>query len=467
MKKFCLIGLVALVLLIAPVAADICNPIPDTKFCVVNTGTEFEYNEIPFDVTISGTGMSVPRLYATQGRTATFSMNGYTATRIHFIDHAESVTLYPDGFKAGEIVVYYQDGTSDGTDLIVGKNIADWAYDRPEVQSHLSHSKITPAYTYPSHNTSAYTYDAHLFYSSIKTKQTPIDRIELRNVAKGTIVKLGIDAITAESDTPKQSGICNPFQNSDFCTVNNTIDYSYNDIPFKILTPANGRPGYLLRSVAGGSDNILMDNYTATKVHFLDQAERATGSPNGYNAGKILVYYQDGTSDSVDLIIGKNIAEWAYDRPEVQSQLTHSKITPAYSYQSKYDSAYTYRAHLFYSSIDTAPKPIDRIELRNTATGNALDLGIQAITLESEGPVGFKADTVKETIPVPAYSPERTHTVVTRSEPAIVVTLPTTIISTTYPWTAPTIPTTQQPLSAMPVILGIAIMAMVSVISKK
>jgi len=79
----------------------------------------------------------------------------------------------------------------------------------------------------------------------------------------------------------------------------------------------------------------------------------------------------------------------------------------------------------------------------------------------------FKADTVKEMTPGPAHSPEKTHTVVTRSEPAIVVTLPSTIISSTYPRTAPTIPTTQQPLSVMPVILGIAIMAMVSVMRKK
>jgi len=182
---------------------------------------------------------------------------------------------------------------------------------------------------------------------------------------------------------PITADICNPIPSTKFCVVDAPTAYTYHGIPFKLTISSNGRPGYLLRSVAGGSDSILMDNYTATKVHFLDQAERATGSPNGYHAGKIVIHYQDGTSDSVDLIIGKNIAEWAYDRPEVQSQLTHSKITPAYSYQSKYDSANTYSAHLFYSSIDTAPKPIDRIELRNTATGNTLDLGIQAITLES------------------------------------------------------------------------------------
>jgi len=180
---------------------------------------------------------------------------------------------------------------------------------------------------------------------------------------------------------PVAADICTPIPNTGFCTVDGTTKYTYNEIPFTFTIFSNGVPDYLLYTAPGVTDTRLMNGYTATKIYFLDHAGKAIWSPTGYNAGKIAVYYKDGTFESVDLIIGGNIAEWAYDRPGAVS--AHYKVPPAYSYPTNYESSYTYNAHFFYSSIITAPKPIDRIELQNTATARGVYLAIDAITLES------------------------------------------------------------------------------------
>jgi len=180
---------------------------------------------------------------------------------------------------------------------------------------------------------------------------------------------------------PVAADICTPISNTNFCTVEGTTKYTYKGIPFSFTIFNNGAPDYLLAAAPGATITLPMNGYTATKIHFLENAGSALRSPNGYNVGKIVVFYQDGTSDSLDLIIGVNIAEFHYDRPDFQSELAHKKITPAYSYPYKDYSSPTYNGHFFYTSINTATKPIDRIELQNTAT--VVGVGIDAITLES------------------------------------------------------------------------------------
>ena len=180
---------------------------------------------------------------------------------------------------------------------------------------------------------------------------------------------------------PVTADMCNPVPNTDFCTVSGTTAYTYKGIPFAFTILSNTAPDYLLVTSPGATDSRPMNGSTAAKIHFLDHAGVATYTSDGYHAGKIVVDYKDGTNDSVDLIIGVNIAEFAYDRPDLQSVLAHTKIPPAYSYSTNYDSAYPFKGHFFYSSITAAPKPIDRIELRNTA--NVVWLAIDAITLET------------------------------------------------------------------------------------
>ena len=137
--------------------------------------------------------------------------------------------------------------------------------------------------------------------------------------------------------------------------------YIYNDIPFEI----DGV--WLYAKHAEGEfvpvETIDLTGHTANKIHIMQLGTYATNIPNGVVLGKINVFYKDGTSESLDLITGINTAEWAYDRPENQCCLAHTKITPAYSFWTNQDSDFYYWAHHFYVSIDTKNKPLDYLEL--------------------------------------------------------------------------------------------------------
>jgi len=174
------------------------------------------------------------------------------------------------------------------------------------------------------------------------------------------------------------AAICELVPGTNYCTVNGPQVYTYNEIPFSIASQPAGNPIEILNS--GSPSSLTLNGQTTTKIHFLETAANALTTPNGYNTGQITVFYQDGTSSSVDLIIGVNIAEWAYDRPENQQYLAHNKITPAYSWMTNIDSAFSYDGHAFYISIDTLSKPIDRITI--SQYGGVVNV-IYAITLET------------------------------------------------------------------------------------
>ena len=138
-------------------------------------------------------------------------------------------------------------------------------------------------------------------------------------------------------------------------------------------------------------DFAFIGNPTTSRIHVLQACFYATSAPDGAVVGQLIARYMDGTQDSSDLIIGVNTAEWAYDRPENQSYLNHTKIPPAYSYEPTIDSAYSYQGHNFYLSLDTNPKPLASLDLvLNPAS--YLDyglfgmewfgIGVNAITLE-------------------------------------------------------------------------------------
>lgn len=148
-------------------------------------------------------------------------------------------------------------------------------------------------------------------------------------------------------------------------------------------------------------DTIDLSGYIANRIHLLEAAAFATNVPNGVTVGTIRVYYDDGGFDDIELTMGQNIAEWAYDRPENQCCLAHNKVTPAYSDLTNIDSQYDYLEHLFYVYIDTQDKPLDYLELslhEASYTGqpdcpqacvyyhgleNWFAISIDAITLES------------------------------------------------------------------------------------
>jgi len=153
--------------------------------------------------------------------------------------------------------------------------------------------------------------------------------------------------------------------------------HTYNGIDFQV-------EGVALKANAGQTaDSISLQGKTARAVHVLEFAGWSTGLSDNTLVGHINVWYEDGTVETTDLVMGVNIAEWAYDRPEIQSQLRHSKVTPAYSWPSTTSSSSGYEGHYFYAKVDTDPsKPLDRLELALDSDEPQLQIEIRAITLE-------------------------------------------------------------------------------------
>jgi hypothetical protein len=153
--------------------------------------------------------------------------------------------------------------------------------------------------------------------------------------------------------------------------------HTYNGIDFQV-------EGVALKANAGqASDSISLQGRSAKAVHVLEFAGWSTGLSDNTVVGQINVWYEDGSVETTDLIMGVNIAEWAYDRPENQMQLRHSKVEPAYSWPSTTSSANGYEGHYFYAKVDTDPsKPLDRLELVLDSDEPQLQIEIRAITLE-------------------------------------------------------------------------------------
>lgn len=137
--------------------------------------------------------------------------------------------------------------------------------------------------------------------------------------------------------------------------------YNYYDIPFQV-----GGVGLQVKRTDDEFvpvKTIDLTGYVANKIHILETGVWATNVPDGTVVGKINVFYEDGSSNSTDLIMGVNIAEWSYDRPENQCCLAHAKIPPAFSWWTNIDSESYYWGHYFYVSMDTEKKPLNYLEL--------------------------------------------------------------------------------------------------------
>jgi len=144
-----------------------------------------------------------------------------------------------------------------------------------------------------------------------------------------------------------------------YITIGSGEPYSYGDIPFELADF-----GSVVRtdSIFQYEEKTSLPDYIVDKIHIIEWACFADNVPDGVVVGHVNVYYIDGTSDTLDLVMGVNIAEWAYDRPEVQPFLQHTKILPAYSFWTNQDSDFYYWGHHFYVSIDTQDKPLDYLE---------------------------------------------------------------------------------------------------------
>ena len=67
------------------------------------------------------------------------------------------------------------------------------------------------------------------------------------------------------------------------------------------------------------TDSTDLTGRKAKAVHILEFAGWSLEVPREPKSARSMVYYKDGTYESADLVMGVNIAEWAYDRPENQA----------------------------------------------------------------------------------------------------------------------------------------------------
>jgi hypothetical protein len=127
-------------------------------------------------------------------------------------------------------------------------------------------------------------------------------------------------------------------------------------------------------------------------LHLLVSAGHATSVPDGVLVGWVMVHHTDGTCSTLELVMGKNIAEWAYARPDNQECLGHRKI-PGVPHGALDTVGYR-----FYSRLELARKPIVSIELRiealacyeraacpahpDAGTTSWLRIHLEALTLE-------------------------------------------------------------------------------------
>jgi hypothetical protein len=137
-----------------------------TIYIPLGEGLPHVYNNIPFE--IWGVSLSVYH-NVTSKLYEVYDLSGYIANKIHIIQASCWADNVPDNVVVGQIRVYYMDGTFSSLDLICGVNTAEWAYDRPELQLYLQHTKIPPAFSYWC--TDSDSYWGHRFYVVIDTDE--------------------------------------------------------------------------------------------------------------------------------------------------------------------------------------------------------------------------------------------------------------------------------------------------------
>jgi hypothetical protein len=173
---------------------------------------------------------------------------------------------------------------------------------------------------------------------------------------------------------------------SEFKAVGNGTSYMYGMIPFQV----NETNNTMFVNNESREKSFNLSGYSGNAIHILEFSSNSVSMPNNTLVGSIVAFYKDGSKTSKNLISGVNIAEWAYDREEINASINHNKISAAYSWNSSRDSSAQYQGHLFYVKLDIDPnKSLDRLELRILPTAyqypsanKRFGIGIKAITLE-------------------------------------------------------------------------------------
>jgi hypothetical protein len=149
-----------------------------------------------------------------------------------------------------------------------------------------------------------------------------------------------------------------PSLSDPFITIGTGTPHTYHAISLQV-------GGVYVRAdnSAQTQDTIRLPGATANRIHIIETSGYAANVPNGVVAGHIVVRYEDGTSEKLDLIVGENTAEWAYDRKELPGCIRHARVSPAYSWRTDMGSDSNCWGRNYYVSIDLEPKRLHSLQL--------------------------------------------------------------------------------------------------------
>ena len=165
-----------------------------------------------------------------------------------------------------------------------------------------------------------------------------------------TIVLVALLPVLVSSSCPSLS--------DPFMTIGTGTPHTYHAISFQVGGVYVRADNYVQTQ-----DTIRLLGTKANRIHIIETSGYAANVPDGVVAGHIVILYEDGASEKLDLIVGENTAEWAYDRKELQCCIRHARVSPAYSWRTDLDSESHYWGHSYYVSIDLEPKPLDSLQL--------------------------------------------------------------------------------------------------------
>lgn len=174
---------------------------------------------------------------------------------------------------------------------------------------------------------------------------------------------------------------------SDFFTVGGSPNYTYNNIPFfygvyKIVYNIPPDQNHFIEDI------YLPFQFYSSRIHMVASASWSVDVSDGVTIGHVYGYYADGSYDFMSMIMGFNIAEWSYERPENLPNNQHTMPSPAWSEWSNEASAYWYESHAYYSVLYTDPtKRLTSLQLRlneDYAANRLLGIHLASVTIEGK-----------------------------------------------------------------------------------
>lgn len=172
---------------------------------------------------------------------------------------------------------------------------------------------------------------------------------------------------------------------------------------------------------AGSRLSFSVPPVEASRVALESNLASSSEVPDAAAVAHLRLHAQDGRSYDFDIRAGEHTSEWAFDRPDVSSQIQHRRAPVAESYEVK-DSQVSYDGHTYVASFALPQRAVitgGEISVTPVSQSPQFTLGVQRLTLldEADGKVyPLRREWVKkETLPATGQTAPETP----RQSPAV------------------------------------------------